>query len=453
VRVASHRSSQKETFGSESSEYLLSPVNKSQKLFIRANTIIPGGVNSPVRAWQSVGGSPIFIQSARGARVYDEDGNSFIDYVGSYGPAILGHAHSRVGSAVAKQVEDGFCYGAPTRLEVELAEQITAAIPAAEKIRLVNSGTEAAMTALRIARAATGRPGIIKFDGCYHGHTDSLLVRAGSGAMTLGVPDSAGVPEAIAAQTRIAPYGSLEAVERYFSADPAGIAAVIIEPVAANMGVVLLPPEFLRSLCELAHHYQALLICDEVISGFRLCYGTTSEMLGVKPDLVMLGKIIGGGMPIGAIAGRADLMNLLAPEGPVYQAGTLSGNPISVTAGIETLRALKEPGNYERLEASGAQLETGFRDALSRSGRRGCVNRAGSLLTFFFGVDHVGNAVEARQADTRAFAKFFRAMLGRGIYLPPSQFEAMFVSLAHTRADLEATITAAHESLQAVGAS
>jgi glutamate-1-semialdehyde 2,1-aminomutase len=269
----------------------------------------------------------------------------------------------------------------------------------------------------------------------------------------LGVPDSAGVPEAIAAQTRIAPYGSLEAVERYFSADPAGIAAVIIEPVAANMGVVLLPPEFLRSLYELAHHYQALLICDEVISGFRLCYGTTSEMLGVKPDLVMLGKIIGGGMPIGAIAGRADLMNLLAPEGPVYQAGTLSGNPISVTAGIETLRALKEPGNYERLEASGAQLETGFRDALSRSGRRGCVNRAGSLLTLFFGVDHVGNAVEARQADTRAFAKFFRAMLGRGIYLPPSQFEAMFVSLAHTQADLEATIAAAHESLQAVGAS
>jgi glutamate-1-semialdehyde 2,1-aminomutase len=428
-------------------------VNKSKDLFIRANAIIPGAVNSPVRAWKSLGGSPIFVQRACGARIWDEDGNSFIDYVGSYGPAILGHAHPLVCSAIAKQVNDGFCYGAPTRLEVELAEQITTAIPAAEKIRLVNSGTEAAMTALRIARAATGRPGIIKFDGCYHGHADSLLVRAGSGAMTLGVPDSAGVPEAIAAQTRIAAFGSLEAVERYFSADPGGIAAVIIEPIAANMGVVLSAAEFLSSLCELTHHYQALLICDEVISGFRLRYGAISEKFGIKPDLVTLGKIIGGGMPIGAIAGRADLMDLLAPEGPVYQAGTLSGNPISVTAGIETLRVLRDAGNYERLEASGAQLEAGFRDALSRSGLRGCVNRAGSLLTLFFGVDRVGNAVEARQADTSVFARFFREMLGRGIYLPPSQFEAMFVSLAHTQADLQATIAAAHESLKAVGAS
>ena len=428
-------------------------MNKSNDLFIRANAIIPGAVNSPVRAWKSVGGSPIFVQSASGARIYDEDGNSFIDYVGSYGPAILGHAHSRVCSAIAKQVENGFCYGAPTRLELELAEQITVAVRAAEKVRLVNSGTEAAMTAVRIARAATGRPGIIKFDGCYHGHTDSLLVRAGSGAMTLGVPDSAGVPEAVAAQTRIAPYGWLEAVERYFSADPVGIAAVIIEPVAANMGVVLLPPGFLGSLYELTHHYQALLICDEVISGFRFCYGAISEMLGIKPDLLMLGKIIGGAMPIGAVAGRADLMDLLAPEGPVYQAGTLSGNPISVTAGIETLRALKEAGSYERLEESGARLETGLRAALSRSGVRGCLNRAGSLLTLFFGVDRVGNADQARQADTGMFAKFFRAMLDRGIYLPPSQFEAMFVSLAHSRADIEATIAAADESLQLLGAS
>jgi glutamate-1-semialdehyde 2,1-aminomutase len=450
VRIALHLSSQKETIGSEPSEFFLPSVNKSKDLFIRANAIIPGAVNSPVRAWKSVGGSPIFIRSASGAHIYDEDGNSFIDYVGSYGPAILGHAHSRVCSAIARQVEDGFCYGAPTRLELELAEQITTAIPAAEKVRLVNSGTEAAMTALRIARAATGRPGIIKFDGCYHGHTDSLLVRAGSGAMTLGVPDSAGVPEAVAAQTRIAPYGSLEAVERYFSADPRGIAAVIIEPVAANMGVVLLPQGFLASVCELAHHYQALLICDEVISGFRLCYGTISETLGVKPDLVMLGKIIGGGMPIGAVAGRAELMDLLAPQGPVYQAGTLSGNPISVIAGIETLQALKDAVNYERLEASGAQLEAGFRDALARSRIRGCLNRAGSLLTLFFGVDRVGNAEEARQADTDMFARFFRAMLERGIYLPPSQFEAMFVSLAHTQADLQATIAAARESLQVV---
>lgn len=427
-------------------------MNKSDDLFIRANAIIPGGVNSPVRAWKSVGGSPIFVQRARNARIYAEDGNSFIDYVGSYGPAILGHAHRRVCAAIAKQLDDGFCYGAPSRLEVELTEQITAAVPGAEKIRLVNSGTEAAMTALRIARAATGRPGIIKFDGCYHGHTDSLLVRAGSGAMTLGIPDSAGVPEATASQTRIAPYGSVEAVERYFSADPSGIAAVIIEPVAANMGVVLSPPGFLTALYELTRDYRALLVCDEVISGFRLCYGTISERLGVKPDLVMLGKIIGGGMPIGAVAGRADLMDLLAPEGPVYQAGTLSGNPISVTAGIETLRVLKEAGNYERLEAFGVRLEAGFREALSRTGQRGCVNRAGSLLTMFFGVDRVRDATEARKADTGMFAKFFRAMLERGIYLPPSQFEAMFVSLAHTQADIDATIAAANESLQAIRA-
>jgi glutamate-1-semialdehyde 2,1-aminomutase len=429
------------------------PVNNSNNLFIRANAVIPGAVNSPVRAWKAVGGAPLFVERASGARIYDADGNSFIDYVGSYGPAILGHAHSQVGSVVARQLAKGFSYGAPTRLEVELAERISAAIPAAERVRLVNSGTEAAMTALRIARAATGRPGVIKFDGCYHGHTDSLLVRAGSGAMTLGVPDSAGVPEAVAAQTRIARYGSVEAVERYFSAEPGGIAAVIVEPIAANMGVVPPAPGFLRSLSDLTRHYNALLICDEVISGFRLCYGTVSELLGVRPDLVMLGKIIGGGMPIGALGGRAELMDLLAPQGPVYQAGTLSGNPVSVTAGMETLRALEGADRYELLEALGARLESGFRDALGRRGRQGCVNRAGSLLTLFFGVDHVGNADEARQADTAAFAEFFRAMLERGIYLPPSQFEAMFVSLAHTEADIDATIAAVNDSLEAIGAS
>jgi len=422
------------------------PVNNSHKLFIHANTIIPGAVNSPVRAWKAVGGSPLFIERATGARIYDADGNSFIDYVGSYGPAILGHAHPQVCAAVAHRIEKGFSYGAPTNLEVELAELITTAIPAAQKIRLLNSGTEAGMTAMRIARAATGRSGIIKFDGCYHGHTDSLLVRAGSGAMTFGVPDSAGVPETVAAQTRVARYGSVEAVERYFSAEPAGIAAVIVEPIAANMGVVKPAPSFLRSLQDLTRHYGSLLVCDEVICGFRFCYGTTSETLGIKPDLVMLGKIIGGGMPIGAVGGRAELMNLLAPEGPVYQAGTLSGNPLSVTAGIATLKLLSDAADYDRLETLGARLEAGLSDAVTRNNVRGCINRVGSLLTVFFGVDQVENADDARSADTAMFAKFFREMLERGIYLPPSQFEAMFISLAHSETDIDATIAAANDS-------
>jgi glutamate-1-semialdehyde 2,1-aminomutase len=426
-------------------------VNKSNDLFVRANAIIPGAVNSPVRAWKAVGASPVFIERAQGARIFDVDGNSFIDYVGSYGPAILGHAQPQVSAAIAQQLEQGFSYGAPTPLEVELAQRIAAAVPAAEKIRLVNSGTEAGMTALRIARAATGRPAVIKFDGCYHGHSDSLLVRAGSAAMTFGVPDSAGVTEATAAHTRIARYGSLQAVEGYFSAEPTGIAAVIVEPIAANMGLVPPPPDFLRSLFDLTRHYRAVLICDEVITGFRLCYGAISERLGIKPDLIMLGKIIGGGMPIGAVGGRAELMDLLAPQGPVYQAGTLSGNPVSVTAGIATLRMLDKGENYERLERLGARLETGLRKALAANHWAGCVNRAGSLLTLFLGVDRVRNADEARRSDTGTFAEFFRAMLERGIYLPPSQFEAMFISLAHTEADIDATIAAANDALGRIG--
>jgi glutamate-1-semialdehyde 2,1-aminomutase len=422
-------------------------VNKSIELFRRAAGLIPGAVNSPVRAWKAVGGAPLFVARATGSRIIDADGNSFIDYVGSYGPAILGHAHPAVAAAVARQAERGFSYGAPTELEVELAQRICAAIPAAEKVRLVSSGTEAGMTALRIARAANGRPGIVKFDGCYHGHTDSLLVRAGSGAMTLGVPDSAGVPESVAAHTRIAPYGSIEAVERYFTAQPNAIAAVIVEPIAANMGVVHPPPAFLRELGDLAHYYGAVLICDEVITGFRLRYGAVSEMLGSKPDLLMLGKIIGGGMPIGAVCGSAALMDLLAPLGPVYQAGTLSGNPVSVVAGLETLRLLQLPSTYERLEASGRRLEDGLRDALHQSGVLGCINRSGSLLTLFFGLERAAQAVDARNADTAAFARFFSAMLERGIYLPPSQFEAMFISLAHSDEDIDKTIAAARESL------
>jgi len=427
--------------------------NKSSAaLFARAVKKIPGGVNSPVRAWQAVGQSPVFIDRAEGAALFDADGNRFIDYVGSYGPAILGHAHPAVVAAIADQARAGLCFGAPTALEVELAELLSAAIPAAEKVRLVSSGTEAGMTAIRLARAATGRPGIIKFDGCYHGHSDSLLVRAGSGALTLGVPDSAGVPAALAALTRVAPYNSLEAVAGYFAAEPGKIAAVIVEPLAANMGVVAPAPGFLKDLGDLAHRHGALLICDEVISGFRLRYGTASELYGADPDLLMLGKIVGGGMPLAAVAGRAALMDLLAPLGPVYQAGTLSGNPIAVRAGLETLKLLARPGTYERLEAAGARLETGLRGALATTRRTGTVNRAGSLLTMFLGVARVANADDARRSSNADYAQFFHAMFARRINLAPSQFEAMFISLAHTDADLDATIAAAHAALAAAGA-
>jgi glutamate-1-semialdehyde 2,1-aminomutase len=419
----------------------------STALLARAAAVIPGAVNSPVRAWKAVGGGTLFIARGKGAMLTDADGNNFIDYVGSYGPAILGHAHPEVIAALTEQAVRGFGYGAPTELEVEIAERIAGAIPMARKVRLVSSGTEAGMTAIRLARAATGRPRIIKFDGCYHGHSDALLVRAGSGVMTLGVPDSAGVPEALAALTLVARYNSLEAVERYFLAEPRGIAAVIVEPVAANMGVVPPAPGFLRDLGDLAHRHGALLICDEVISGFRLRYGTAHEMFGAEPDLVMLGKVIGGGMPIGAVVGRADLMDLLAPAGPVYQAGTLSGNPMAVRAGLKTLEILARPGTYERLEATSARLGEGIADALGHLSLRGCVNRVGSLVTVFLGVEGVGAAEEARRADTAMFARFFHAMLERGIYLPPSQFEAMFVSLAHGEADIDRTVAAARESL------
>ncbi|MGD0073465.1 MAG: glutamate-1-semialdehyde 2,1-aminomutase [Candidatus Binataceae bacterium] len=420
---------------------------KSKALFERALAKIPGAVNSPVRAWAAVGDTPLFIAEGAGAYVRDCDGNQLVDYVGSYGPAILGHAHPAVVDAIGEQARSGLGYGAPTELELALAELLSGAIPIAEKVRLVSSGTEAGMTAIRLARAATGRPKILKFDGCYHGHSDSLLVRAGSGGMTLGIPDSAGVPEALAALTLVAPYNSLEAVENFFKAEPGQIAAIFVEPVAANMGVVKPAPGFLKQLGEIAHRHGALLICDEVITGFRLRFGAAYELFDCDPDLIMLGKIIGGGMPIGAVAGRADLMNRLAPSGPVYQAGTLSGNPVSVRAGLETLLQLRQPGTYERLEAAGARLEAGLSDALKRSRQRGCVNRVGSLLTLFLGVDSVNDATQARRSDTRTFAKFFKAMLQRGIYLPPSQFEAMFISLAHSDEDIDRTIAAARESL------
>jgi len=424
---------------------------KSNELFHRASVKIPGAVNSPVRAWKAVGASPIFIESGSGATLIDADGRTLLDYVCSYGPAILGHAHPRITQAIAEQSRLGLGFGAPTRLEVELAELISSAIECAQKVRLVSSGTEAGLTALRIARAATGRANIIKFDGCYHGHSDSMLVRAGSGGMTLGQPDSAGVPSAVATMTMVARYNAIETVEGLFRAAPDKVAAVIVEPVAANMGVVNPDAGSLKALAEIAHANGALLICDEVITGFRLRFGSIAETMGLKPDLIMLGKIIGGGMPIGAVAGPAKLMDLLAPTGPVYQAGTLSGNPVSVRAGLETLRVLKETNPYDSLDAAGARLEAGLRAALEKNHQCGCVNRAGSLLTMFLGPERVRDSDEARTSDPAKFAKFFHGMIDRGINIPPSQFEAMFLSTAHTNADVDRTIAAADESLCELG--
>ena len=421
---------------------------KSDALFDRARQKIPGAVNSPVRAWKGVGGAPLFIESARGAYVLDADGDRLLDLVGSYGPAILGHAHPEVVAALQEQAKYGFGYGAPTGLEVELAELVSSAIKCAEKVRLVSSGTEAGMTALRLARAATGRSAIIKFDGCYHGHSDSLLVRAGSGGMTLGVPDSAGVPAELAALTMTATYNDIGSVEECFRNNRDRIAAVIIEPVAANMGVVLPEDEFLKGVEELAHRNGALLICDEVITGFRLGFGAVSEAMGVAPDLMMLGKIIGGGMPVGAVVGPARYLDLLAPQGPVYQAGTLSGNPLSVRAGLETLKILQRAGTYERLEAAAVRLEAGLLDVLAGSDSPGCLNRIGSLLTMFLGPAQVRNAAEARNSDTKKFSRFFHAMIERKVNIPPSQFEALFVSLAHSDDDIDTTIDAARKALR-----
>ena len=421
---------------------------KSAELRARAANKIPGGVNSPVRAWRAVGGEPLFIARAAGPHVFDRDGNRMIDYVGAYGPAILGHADPRIIAALDDQARNGLGYGAPTENEVALAELIGGAVPSAAMIRLVNSGTEAGMTAIRLARAATGRKRIIKFDGCYHGHSDSMLVRAGSGAMTLGVPDSAGVPDEIAGLTAVARYNSLDDVARCFTAAPGETAAVITESVAANMGVVQPSDGFHAELGKLAHRNGALLICDEVITGFRLRFGASCELQRADADLIMFGKIIGGGLPVGAVAGRREIMEMLAPLGPVYQAGTLSGNPLSVRAGIETLRTLSAPGTYEALDASATRLADGLRAALVATGQVGVVNQTGSILTMFLGVDTVTDADSARRADTKMFAKFFHRMLDRGIYLPPSQFEAMFVSMAHSDEVIDLTIQAAADALK-----
>ena len=418
----------------------------SRKLFEEAQKYLPGGVDSPVRAYKAVGGTPPFIVRGQGSRIYDADGNEFIDYVCSWGPLILGHANSHVANALKEAVAKGMSFGAPTALEVTLAKMISEALPSMEMLRFVNSGTEATMTALRLARAFTKRDKIIKFAGGYHGHSDGLLVKAGSGIATLALPDSPGVPASYAQNTLVAPYNDSAAVEQIFKSHGGEIAAVIIEPVAANMGVVAPNPGFLQSLRHLTNWNGALLIFDEVIRGFRLAYGGAQTVFGVKPDLTCLGKIIGGGLPVGAYGGRRDIMQMIAPSGPVYQAGTLSGNPLAMTAGIETLKALAKPGVYEQLEHSTAHLEEGLLEAAAAAKATVSVARVGSLLTVFFAPVKPVDWDTASRADTVAFGKFFREFLEQGIYWPPSQFEAAFVSVAHNNFDIEKTIKAAEKA-------
>ena len=422
-------------------------MTRSEQWFGEAARLMPGGVNSPVRAFRGVGGSPFFVARGEDARLVDVDGRSYIDYVMSWGPLILGHAPKRVLVALRVALERGTSYGAPTPGEVELAREITAAVPSMELLRLVSSGTEAAMSALRVARGFTGRAKLMKFEGCYHGHADSLLVKAGSGGATFGVPDSLGVPAELARLTLSVPYNDLDAVRAVLAAEGRDVAAVIVEPVAGNMGVVAPAPGFLAGLRELTQRHGALLVFDEVITGFRVAYGGAQARYGVTPDLTILGKVIGGGLPVGAYGGRREVMECVAPLGGVYQAGTLSGNPLAVTAGLETLRALREPGVYETLESRAAALEAGLCEALGRAGVPTTVNRVGSMLTAFFTAGAVTDWGTATRADRARYGRFFHAMLGRGVYLAPSQFEAAFVSLAHSPDDVAATVAAAAAAL------
>ena len=422
---------------------------RSDELFSRAKAVIPGGVSSPVRAFKAVGGSPLFVARAEGARFWDEDGRAFIDYVGSWGPMILGHAHPAVVEAVREATGRGTSYGAPCAAEVELAERITRLVPSVEKVRFVSSGTEATMSALRVARGFTGRRKILKFDGCYHGHADSLLVSAGSGVATLGIPGSPGVPEGTVADTLVAPFNDTAAVEAVVAAHGKDLAAVIVEPVCGNMGTVAPKPGYLEALREITLTSGTVLIFDEVMTGFRVALGGAQQRYGIRPDMTCLGKIVGGGLPAAAYGGRADIMATVAPEGPVYQAGTLSGNPLAMAAGIAILDLLAQPGTYEALEARSARLEAGLRRAAREAGATVAINRVASMITVFFCAGPVTDYATAKASDTQRFARFFRAMLERGIYLPPAQFEAAFVSLAHGEAEIDATIAAAADALGA----
>jgi glutamate-1-semialdehyde 2,1-aminomutase len=423
---------------------------RSTEIFERGKKTLVGGVDSPVRAFRAVGGTPLVIDHALGTRLYDVDGREYLDYVCSWGALILGHAHPDVVAAVSEQAGRGTSYGMTSPLEIELGDKITRAVPSAEMVRFVSSGTEAAMSAVRLARAFTERDLVIKFEGCYHGHSDGFLSEAGSGLATLGIAACPGVPEAFARLTLNTPYNDLAGVENLFRQHAGKIAAIIVEPVAANMGVVEPAPEFLQGLREISKREGTLLIFDEVITGFRMAYGGAQAVYGIDPDLTVMGKIIGGGLPVAAYGGKRHIMERVAPLGPVYQAGTLSGNPLAMRAGLATLPKLEAPGFYEAVNRRTQRLAEGLRDALKEAGVAGQVNVAGSLLTLFFCEQPVRNYGDAKKSDTKKFAKFFQEMLERGIFLPPSQYEALFVSAAHTDADIDRTIFAARESLAAL---
>jgi glutamate-1-semialdehyde 2,1-aminomutase len=424
-------------------------LSKSRALQQRAERVIPGGVDSPARAFKSVGGDPPIIVRGAGSRMWDADGNEYVDYVGSWGPLILGHAHPEVIAAIERATRDGASFGASTPSEAELAELVVEAMPSVEIVRFVSSGTEATMSAIRLARGYTKRDRIIKFEGCYHGHADSLLVKGGSGLATLGIPDSAGVPAELAQLTTALPYNDIVAVEEAFEKFPDKFACVIVEPVVGNMGCVPPAPDYLKDLRELCTRRGVLLIFDEVMTGFRLSYGGAQELFGIKPDLTTMGKIIGGGLPVGAYGGRRDIMNMVAPLGPVYQAGTLSGNPLAMTAGIATLRILREKKNeiYPQLEARASRLVEGILETGKKAGVKMTANRVGSMFTWFFANEPVTDWPSASKADPKRFGKFHRAMLESGIYLPPSQFEAAFLSFAHSGEDIERTISAASSAV------
>ncbi|MGL4617992.1 glutamate-1-semialdehyde 2,1-aminomutase [Chroococcidiopsis sp.] len=420
---------------------------KSEEIFAAAQKLMPGGVSSPVRAFKSVGGQPIVFDRVEGAYIWDVDGNKYIDYVGTWGPAICGHAHPEVIAALHAALEKGTSFGAPSVLENVLAEMVVDAVPSIEMVRFVNSGTEACMAVLRLMRAFTGRDKIIKFEGCYHGHADMFLVKAGSGVATLGLPDSPGVPKSATSNTLTAPYNDLETVKALFEENPDEIAGVILEPVVGNAGFISPDAGFLEGLREITRDRGALLVFDEVMTGFRIAYGGAQERFGITPDLTTLGKIIGGGLPVGAYGGRKDIMSMIAPAGPVYQAGTLSGNPLAMTAGIKTLELLQKPGTYEALDRITKKLADGMLQVAQETGHAACGGQISGMFGFFFTEGPVHNYEDAKKADLIKFSRFYRGMLERGVYLAPSQFEAGFTSLAHTDADVEQTLAAAREVL------